>query len=312
MTIKEIKLPKLNNKPPKFKEIVYPAPKNPDIQRPYFVCIAAGARGTGKSYSIVKCIKNQEESGFIDPISGNDVPIRTMLMSPTVQGNPIFTALKSLDEDDIIDDYSHSKLQEILNELKYEKNKTKEWQEYLKAWNKFSKMTPEQFRRWDDEEAIALLFSKDFVNPKDLEPPRYPNGVICNIILDDCLSSDAFSTKKGNTLLKSVLNGRHYGINIFIAAQNLKSVNKAIRGNTELFMLFKFCSQKIVLDDLYPEISALVTQEQFLELYSYATKDDHDCLVIDKKAEKGKKFKKNLDVVLTFDNQNEVVENKKI
>ena len=304
MTITEIKLPRLTNKPPKFKELVYPKPRDENIQKPYYVCIAAGSRGTGKSYSIVRCIKNQEVTGgFYDPDTNNKVPIRTILMSPTVEGNPIFTALDSLDETDIINDYSHAKLQEILSESKYEKEKTKEWKDYLKAWTTFSKMTPEQFYRWKDDDAIALLYAKDFMNPKDLEPPKYPDGVVCNIILDDCLSSDAFSSKKGNVLLKSVLNGRHYGINLFIAAQNLKSVNKAIRGNTELFMLFKFCSMKIVLDDLYPEISALVTEDQFIDIYAHATQDDHDCLVIDKKAEKGKQFKRNLDVVLSFDNK---------
>ena len=54
----------------------------------------------------------------------------------------------------------------------------------------------------EDDDAIALLYAKDFMNPKDLEPPKYPDGVVCNIILDDCLSSDAFSSKKrkGNSL----------------------------------------------------------------------------------------------------------------
>lgn len=319
MTITEQKIPKLTNKPPKFKQLIYPIPRNPDIQKPYYVCLACGARGTGKSYVIVRCIKNQEiTGGFYDPVTGNNVPIRTVLFSPTVMGNPIFSALNSLDESDIINDYSHSKLQELLDELKYEKEQTKIYKDYVEAYTKFSKMTPEQFRKWDDEDAIALLYSKDFINPKELDPPKYPDGVVCNIILDDCLSSDAFSSRKGNVLLKSVLNGRHYGINLFIAAQHLKSVNKSIRAQTELFMLFRFCSQKIILDDLYVEISALVTQEQFLELYSHATQDDHDCLVIDKKAEKGKQFKRNLDVVLSFNNdktaENKIVEteNKKI
>eukprot|EP00961_Rhodomonas_salina_P201256 2714829-Rhodomonas_salina.2 len=142
MTILEIKLPKLNNKPPKFRELVYPLPKNPDVQKPYYVCIAAGARGTGKSFAIVRCIKNQEiTGGFYDPVTGNKVPIRTILMSPTVA------------------------------------DRTKEWKDYIEAWIKFSKMTPQQFRKWDDLDAVALLYARDFVDPKELDPPKYPDGL---------------------------------------------------------------------------------------------------------------------------------------
>jgi hypothetical protein len=265
-------------------------------------------RGSGKSFSIVRCIKNQEESGgFYDPITKNNVPVRTILFSPTIANNPIFTSLSSLAEEDMINDYSHIKLQEILDEIKFEKEQTKEWKDYNIAYNKWSKMTPEQFYKWNDDEAITLLMSKQFLPPNKLKPPKYPDGVVVNIILDDCLASDAFSSKKGNTLLKSVLNGRHFGINMFIAAQNLKSVNKSIRNNTELFMLFKFCSMKIILDDLYELISGMITQEQFIEIYNHATQDDHDCLVIDKKADKGSQFKRNLDVVLSINN-NEITE----
>lgn len=302
MPITEHKLNSLSNKPPKFKEIIYPKPKNPEVQDPYFVCLAVGSRGTGKSYAVVRCIKNAEESGYYDPITGNEVPIRTVLFSPTILGNPIFSSLKSLSENDMINEFSNSQLEMLLKELYDIKMETKEYRDYIEAYKIYEKMTPKQFLRWKDYKAITLLYSKDFIHYKELEKPQYPNGIVCNIVLDDCLASNAFSSKRGNTLLKSVLNGRHYGCNIFICSQNLKSINKAIRNNTELFMLFKCCSQKIILDDLYEEISALVTKEQFMEIYTYATEGEHDCLVIDKKDEKDKKFKKNLDVVLSIKN----------
>jgi hypothetical protein len=306
MTISEIKLKTLNNKPPTFKKIIYPLPNNPDIQKPYFVCIACGMRGSGKSFCVVKCIQNQETSGFYDPITGNNVPIRTILFSPTVAGNPIFSALKSLKEEDIINDFDNTILLEVLEQIKYDREQTKIYKEYVEAYKKYEKLTPQQFLKWKDEKAIALLYSKDFIHYEELEKPPHPDGIVTNIILDDCLASNAFSTKKGNHLLKAVLNGRHYGVNVFICAQNLKSVNKAIRLNTELFMLFRCCSQKVILNDLYELISALCTEDEFLELYNEATKDNfYDCLVIDKKADKDKIFKKNLDVVLTL-NKNKI------
>jgi hypothetical protein len=46
--------------------------------------------------------------------------------------------------------------------------------------------------------------------------------------------------------------------------------------------LFRFASKERVLEQVYPEISSLITIEHFEELYTYATKtSSHDALVID-------------------------------
>jgi hypothetical protein len=55
------------------------------------------------------------------------------------------------------------------------------------------------------------------------------------------------------------------------------------------------------MDDLYPEISSIVSPEEFMALYTYATTDDHDCLVYDgKEKEKTDRFKVNFDVILRW------------
>ena len=90
MNVVEEDIPELNNNPPKFKKLLYPIPNNKNIQKPYFIMAAIGQRGSGKTYSIVKVLANQERWGFKDPIDGEKVGIRHILFSPTFKGNPIF------------------------------------------------------------------------------------------------------------------------------------------------------------------------------------------------------------------------------
>lgn len=301
MNIIEEKIPHLNNKPAKFKGIIYPEPILPNIQKPYYCCCSVGMRGSGKTWAVVKMLSNAEKSGFINPETGGKCDIRHILFSQTYEANPIFKTLKYLDDEDIYDDYNESKLAEILEELKEERQYTKEYAEYVKAYKAYEKMTEQQFWKWKDKEAIILLMSKDFIHYNDLRKPKYPNGCITNIILDDVLSNrDAFSSKKSSILNRAILNGRHYQVNIIICSQNLKSITKCIRSNTQVWILFKTKSLKILIDDLYQEISGVVTEEEFLELFDRATTDEHDALVIDEKDNsiKGIVFKKNFDVIL--------------
>jgi hypothetical protein len=60
-----------------------------------------------------------------------------------------------------------------------------------------------------------------------------------------------------------------------------RSIPPVIRTNTDTWVLFKFASKERILDQIYNEISLLLTIEQFEALYDYATKDSkHDALII--------------------------------
>ncbi len=78
-----------------------------------------GSKNSGKSYGLVKMIKNYEEQPVKDS-KGNILEIRTILFCPTgnSEANPIYTTLKSLDfSNDVILNYSDTKLIEKLNEI---------------------------------------------------------------------------------------------------------------------------------------------------------------------------------------------------
>jgi hypothetical protein len=303
--INEIPIKGLNNEPAKFKKHLYPLPYQNGIQKPYFICISAGVRGSGKTFAVVKMLSNQEKSGFYDQETHEKVDIRHVLFSPTVEANPIFSSLKYLDEDeDIHNDFTEEKLLDVLEDIKNENEKTKEFKKYKIAYEKYKNMTLTELSLWDDYESFALLYSKNFMHWNKIEKPKYPNGCVCNIILDDCLASgNAFANRRKNLLVKTVLNSRHIGVNVIICAQNIKAINKSIRANTDIWMLFKFRSMKIILEDLYTEISGLLSPEEFEVLFEYATAEPHNFLCLDfKESKRENQVKLNLDTILQYKN----------
>lgn len=298
MSIAEIDIPELNNNPPKFKPNIYPVPYKKHISAPYYIFVGNGQRGSGKTFGIVKHLLNAEESGFYDPITNDKVKIKTYLFSPTVESNPVFNALKSLDKNNIINEYTDEKLLEIIEQIQEEKKQVKDYRRYVEAYKRYEKMSDLQLQRCTDYDFLGLLYHYDYIDYRELEKP---DQYVYMIILDDCITNkSAFSSKKSNALTKAILNSRHIGICLYIATQHIKMVSKAVRGNVDIWMLFKTKNEKMLIEDVYPELSALVSPEEFLTLYHYATSaSDNDSLVYDgKEKDKRERFKLNFDVIL--------------
>jgi hypothetical protein len=64
--------------------------------------------------------------------------------------------------------------------------------------------------------------------------------------------------------------------------------------------MFKFANKQAVINDVYPVVSAYVTEEKLMELYEHATSEPHDALVIDGTGSKIV-FKKNFNVLLRYE-----------
>ncbi len=58
---------------------------------------------------------------------------------------------------------------------------------------------------------------------------------------------------------------------------------------------------KMVTEKILEEVSGLLTESQFEELYNHATSEPYNALVLDNnpKMDRNKRFKKNFNVVLT-------------
>lgn len=268
-----------------YKPNTYPQCLNTSLPRNYFVALFIGSRGTGKTYSVCQLLKQYELAGF-----DKNQAMRVIVFSPTHDANPVFNCLK-IDPSDIVNDYSDSKLLEVIEDIKQEKQNTAEYKKDLQVWSKFF-----------NGKIDALTFDEiDFLERTAYQKPtcRYPNGAINYFVLDDLVGSSAFKSVGKSVLTNLVLKNRHLGINIMICSQNLKAIPKSIRTNTSLFVLFKFASTKILVD-LHDEVSSTLTLKKFERLYIHATQDEHDSLVIDFTGDKLNRFKKNFDIVLNL------------
>ena len=89
-------------------------------------------------------------------------------------------------------------------------------------------------------------------------------------------------------------------INFAILVQSVKSVPKNIRMNCSVFQLATFKNKKVVLEDMYEEISNVLTLEEFEKLYDHATDKQYGCLFLD--LTNGKRFYQSLDNELFIKN----------
>ena len=265
----------------RYRRLLYPEPLQLDLPRLYFVAQFLGPRGSGKTYSCVELLKQYETHGIRDPKTGVRCAQRVILMSLTFAANPVFTSLRGLDDSDVVSDYTDAKLLEVIEDIKHQKEETERYHKTLKAWRKFLRTEDESSM---SEDELLLLYDANYAEPVR---PRYVVPCVTFLVLDDLIGSDAFKSTGRSALTELVLKNRHVGVNICILTQNMKSVPRALRVNTSVWVVFRFSNAKLV-DDMYDEMGSSLSLERFKELYAFATASgDHSCLVVDFTQPKG-------------------------
>jgi len=300
----EKKIEGFNNKL-KFDKLNYPRCSCNNCPAFYFNMLSVAARQSGKTYTICKLIRHYELNKIVDK-DGEVYPVRTILISPTVQANEIYQSLKSLDfETDVYEEYNDQILLDIIEDIKAVKKECEDFKEY-RDFYKICARTPEDKldKLYDSNpEAFQKLEAQDFAHYKDIPQPRYNNPPVNIIILDDMMCNGAFSNKTKSALTNAYIKNRHMRICFCLLVQSLKSVPKAMRLNSSLFFLGSFQSKKCILEDLYEEVSNALTIEDFDALYSHATAEKYGSLVMDLTG-KEKRFLKNFDTELILTKKN--------
>jgi hypothetical protein len=298
--IQEIKLNGLNNEPVKTNKKTPPMSINKDLPPCYFTSIFIGSKGSGKTYSVVKLLKNYEKYPIYDA-DGNKLTMRVIVFCPTINSsaNPIYESLKHLDENDIILDYSDDKLLDKLQEIEDEKNFIEDYKEYLTVWKKYMKIDEDMSLLHHDE--LLILSKFDFTDPENMKKPEYKHPRINFLIFDD-LVGDAHAFKKSHSALNNLtIKHRHLQCNLIFTTQYIKAIPPTIRRNLDIFIIFKFANVKSVTEQIYPEISGIIKEEEFELLFDYATENKHNALIIDQTS-KQNIFKLNWDVALKINN----------
>ena len=94
----------------------------------FFLAIFCGSRGSGKIYLLTKLLKLLEEKKIY--YEGIEIPQRIILICSTAHSdsNRVFKSLKNLNwDDDVLEDYNDSLLQDKMHELKYDLDHAKEY-----------------------------------------------------------------------------------------------------------------------------------------------------------------------------------------
>ena len=252
-----------------------PKSKNEFLPPFYYNALFIGMTGAGKSYAFTTLLKLYEKYGIQDHL-GNKMAMRIILFSPTANStaNSVLQLLKIDDEDKILN-YSDDALEEKINDIIEEQASLKEWNMYVEAYKKFHKYN--DVETMTDEELEILDKYNGF---DDDEVPKRKTEKIYFIIFDDMLGTGAFGNKRKSKLNNLIILCRHHNINIFITAQHLRALPPLIRSNARLFVIFKSNNYKKLLDNVYEEISGIITKEKFEELYHHATENIHDALVV--------------------------------
>ena len=299
--IVEKKLEGFNNKL-KFDKLNYPQCTCGKCPRFYWNMMNIGSRGSGKTYTICQMIKHYEKHKIMK--DGTEYKIRTHLISPTIQANEIYQSLDSLDmEKDAHDEYNDELLLSIIEDIKAEKKEYEKYLLYKEYYEKFMKTPESKLEKLYDEnpEIFRLLEEYEYIHPKDFkhEPPK-----VSIVILDDLLGSDAFTKKTKSVLVNAMIKNRHMGICFAVLVQSIKAVPKNIRLNCSVFQLASFKNKKVILEDIYDEVSNVIGLDEFEELYDFATDKPYGSLIID--TTNGKRFLSNLDSELFLQNKNVV------
>jgi hypothetical protein len=286
----------------KFDKLNYPQCSCGKCPRFYWNMMNIGSRGSGKTYTICQMIKHYEKHKIMK--DGTEYKIRTHLISPTIQANEIYQSLDSLDmEKDAHDEYNDELLLNIIEDIKAEKKEYEKYLLYKEYYEKFMKTPESKLEKLYDEnpEIFQLLEEHEYIHPKDFkhEPPK-----VSIIILDDLLGSDAFTKKTKSVLVNAMIKNRHMGICFAVLVQSIKAVPKNIRLNCSVFQLASFKNKKVILEDIYDEVSNVIGLDEFEELYDFATDKPYGSLIID--TTNGKRFLSNLDSELFLQNKNVV------
>jgi hypothetical protein len=295
MVVVETKLEGFDNKL-SFTKLNYPQCNCGKCPRFFWNSLNIGARGSGKTYTIVQMIKHYEKNKIMR--DGVVYKLRTHLISPTIQANEIYQSLDSLDMDkDAHENYTDKLILDIIAGIKERKQKYEDYLLYKKYYEKVMK-TPENKleKLYDDNpDMFNLLERYNYQNPSEIEHEKPEVNIV---ILDDLLGSDAFTRRTKSTLVNAMIKNRHIGVCFALLVQSIRSVPKNIRLNCSVFQLATFKNKKMILEDIYEEISNVIGIDDFEELYDHATAKPYGSLIID--TTNGKRFLSNLDFELSL------------
>lgn len=245
----------------------------------HFLQCIVGGRGQGKTTFLLNEI--QAYANWKDGVFE-----KVYMFSPTLHNDPKYELLKksSYYELKTFTTYSDEIFRDVLDEIKDDIQRWKDYQEDAAIWKRYTKA--KKIEDLSDEDVFAL-YMMDFQEPE--KPfPKFPCSLL---VFDDLVGNKELYRSDSKGLFNSfVILHRHLACScIFLSQIYHNAVPRQIRSNISSWVLFKNRNEDI-RKEVAKELSGAIAPEKFLELWDRATKDDHDAFMIDFDA-KDKKFR---------------------
>jgi hypothetical protein len=252
----------------------HPMIQNSMLPAGMFLAAMIGPRASGKTHLTCALIRRIEESGYRDPAHEfRKTPIRTILLSPTADSNPVFKSLKTLDPSDIVHNFTFKAWDQVWGDIKYQKEAA---EQYLIEKDIYDRKQAGETISTREEAKIHYLHGACPV-PQG----RYHIPPVTIVIADDLANSVAFKLGSSNTFTNSAIRNRHFRCCMILCVQHAKSIPRILRHNVSLLAIGKFADSEYGITDLYEFVSSFLTEEQFTALYEKATSEPRGFLCVD-------------------------------
>lgn len=156
--------------------------------------------------------------------------------------------------------------------------------------NFFTDYSDDKFQKIMEEQMNMIKLLKKHNQPKYLA-----NRIL--VVFDDLVGSGLFSGSRGSYFKGINTRHRHYSASFLMVSQGYKEVPKTIRTNWSCLIVFEIGNEKEV-EVIYEEYPMGLRREDWMEVYNYATKDDHSFLYLNIQAPKGLRIMKNFEQYL--------------
>lgn len=264
------------------------------------LAILSGRRGGGKSCAAANICRMAMERGYYD---------RVFLVTPTYQSNKSLWDTVPVKAEDALEP-TRGCLKDILQRIEEEK-KAYDHHLFLKEkYKEFLKLLRVETMGMGSKVAQQVLAydklgffetAPEWRYKDDSHPPRLA------LILDDCLGSPVFLPSAG--LTSFCVSHRHHsgiGCSVFMLVQSYcakESINRAIRENTCILMLFK-CVQEAQLQKVYEECDIPISYPDFIKMATDVFKTPYNFLTIDFQCKtKEMRFRRNFNEFIPYREQ---------
>lgn len=166
----------------------------------------------------------------------------------------------------------------------------------------FSAKIPEQnFLTEYDDSFLESIMNEQAEVIKFLEAHGETKHLANRILLifDDMVGSKLFSSHRKNPFKKLNTNHRHYSASILMVAQAYKEIIKTVRTQFSCLILFKVPNRR-ELAVIYEENPVFLEEEQWMEMYNYATSVPYSFLFINYQRPIGEQLTRNLEELLAY------------